>query len=40
MTVQQVSDDPKLIADIFQALRDDMERESKYKLPYDKEERQ
>ena len=39
-TVQQVSDDPKLIAEVYQALRDGMQPESKYKLPYDKEERQ
>ncbi|MGC1932100.1 MAG: hypothetical protein WA667_24270 [Candidatus Nitrosopolaris sp.] len=40
LTIQQVSDDPKLIAEIQQALRDGMQPESKYKLPYDKEERQ
>jgi hypothetical protein len=40
MTVQQVSDDPKLIAEVFQALREGIQPESKYKLPYDKEERQ
>lgn len=40
LTVQQVSDDPKLIEEIFQALIDGMKPESKYKLPYDKEERQ
>jgi hypothetical protein len=39
-TVQQVSDDPKLIAEVYQALRHGMQPESKYKLPYDKEERQ
>lgn len=40
LIVQQASDDPKLIAEIHQALRDGMQPESKYKLPYDKEERQ
>jgi hypothetical protein len=40
LTVKQVSDDPKLIAEIYQALIDGMKPESKYKLPYDKEERQ
>jgi hypothetical protein len=40
LTVQQVSDDPKLIGVVYQALRDGMQPESKYKLPYDKEERQ
>jgi hypothetical protein len=40
LTVQQVSDDPKLIEEIYQALRDGIQPESKYKLPYDKEERQ
>jgi hypothetical protein len=40
ITVEQVSDDPKLIAEIYRALRDDTKPESKYKLPYDKEERQ
>ncbi len=40
LPVQQVSDDPKLIAELYQALRDGMQPESKYKLPYDKEERQ
>ena len=33
-------DDPKLIAEVYQALRDGMRPESKYKLPYNKEERQ
>src|SRR5215813_4801781 len=40
LTVQQVSDDPKLIVEIYQALIDGMEPEFKYKLPYDKGERQ
>jgi hypothetical protein len=40
MTVQEVSDDPKLIEEIYHALIDGMPAESKYKLPYDKEERQ
>jgi hypothetical protein len=40
LTVQQVSDDAKLIEEIYQALIDGMQPESKYKLPYDKGERQ
>lgn len=40
LTVQQDSDDPKLIVEIYQTLRDGMQPESKYKLPYDKEKRQ
>ena len=40
LTVQQVSDDPNLVAEICRALIDGMQPESKYKLPYDKEERQ
>jgi hypothetical protein len=40
LTVQEVSDDPKLIVEIYQALIDGMQPETKYKLPYDKEERQ
>jgi hypothetical protein len=40
LTVLQVSDDPELIAEVYQALIDGMQPESKYKLPYDKEERQ
>jgi hypothetical protein len=40
LTVQQVSDDSKLIVEIYQALIDGMQPGSKCKLPYDKEERQ
>jgi hypothetical protein len=40
LTVQQVSDDPNLVAEIYRALINGMQPESKYKLPYDKEERQ
>jgi len=40
LTVPQVSEDPKLIAEVYHALRDGMQPESKYKLLYDKEERQ
>src|SRR5919198_3246587 len=40
MTVHQVSDDPNLIQEIYQRLRDGMQPESRYKLLYNKEERQ
>ncbi|MFZ0224422.1 MAG: Rieske 2Fe-2S domain-containing protein [Candidatus Nitrosopolaris sp.] len=39
MTVQQVVDDPELIREIYERLRK-MQPQSKYKLPYKKEERQ
>ena len=39
LTVQQVSDDTKLMAQVREALQK-MPAESKYKLPYDKEQRQ
>jgi hypothetical protein len=39
ITVQQVVEDPRLIAEIYEALRK-MQPQSKYKLPYKKEDRQ
>lgn len=39
MTVQQVADDPSLIDEIYEGLRK-MKPQSKYKLPYKKEDRQ
>ena len=39
MTVQQVADDPRLIGEIYEGLKK-MQPQSKYKLPYKKEDRQ
>jgi hypothetical protein len=39
MTVQQVADDPSLIGEIYEGLKK-MKPQSKYKLPYEKEDRQ
>ena len=40
MTVQELSDKPSLIQEVFRALRSGMQPESKFKLPYKKESRE
>src|SRR5438094_10315781 len=40
MTVQELYHNPLLIQELYKVLRDGMASESKFKLPYNKEERQ
>ena len=40
MTVQQLMDEPRLIRDLAEALRNGMEPQSQFKLPYKKAERE
>ena len=39
MTIQQLTDNPKLIEELAKALLTGMKAESKFQLPYNKEER-